>query len=97
MPVGPVGLGQEIINEIDPARAKQRESLFKMRELAWPRVRVNQIELAFLGSLNELRSIGDVKRDSGIRAEMALGYCSHVRLGIDTIQASLDSHGTFWY
>ena len=40
MPVRPIWLGQEIVNEIDPARTKQRERLLEMREFAWPRVRV---------------------------------------------------------
>jgi hypothetical protein len=43
--IRPVGLRQEIVDDIDPALAKQFESVFEVDEFAWPRVRENEIEV----------------------------------------------------
>ena len=65
MPLGPVGLRQEIVDDIEAARAQQRQRLFEVGELARPGVRVNQVVRRRLRTRRKRRASSTWKRTRG--------------------------------
>src|SRR5262249_10876968 len=82
----PVRLGQQVVDDVNPARSQQRERVIEMRELARPCISVDQIELSAWQALNEVGAIRDVERNSPIGSEMTSGDRDDARVSIDRVE-----------
>jgi hypothetical protein len=59
----PVWLREQIVDEVDAAAVQERECSIKMRELARPGVRINQVE-PLCCALEKCTRVSPVKSDS---------------------------------
>ena len=73
MPFRPVRLRKQIVHEIDAAGREQSQRIVEVRELAWQRVRVDQVE-AVRALLEERPAVGqdNVNRGSAPSSSRAI-------------------------
>ena len=91
MALWPVGLRQQIVDDVDSARPQERQRLVQLAELAGPGIRVDQIEL-IRRPLQEVRSIHHVERHTSVRGEMPPRGGDDSRIGIDGLQRRRGIH-----
>ena len=92
MPFRPVGLRQQIVDEVDAAGSQERQRLVEMCELSRPRVRVDEIELTRWRVVDELAAVHHVKRHPRIAPKMPPGHGHDVRIRIDRLETRVGVH-----
>ena len=86
MPLRPVRLWQQVVDDVHPAWPKQREGLVNVAEFSGLCIRVDQVELLGRGTAEEAGAVHDVKADTGIGTEEPTGDCDDLIIGIDGVE-----------
>jgi enterochelin esterase family protein len=92
VPIRPVRLQQEVIDQINPAWPHQGKCSGEVRELPGPAVRVDQVEPARLRLLEERGAVGQVKADAAVGPEMASSHLERLRVNLDRMKLGPGVH-----
>src|SRR5215475_5087737 len=91
-PSWPIGLRQQVVNEVTASSAQERQGLVEMGELSRPRVCIDQMKLTLRGAAHKLSSVHHMKRHSRIGSQMPPSHGHHVGLNLDSIETSVGVH-----
>lgn len=81
----PIGLRQEVVDDIQAARSYEREDLIQVRDLPGPRVRKDKVELA--GRPTEvLGAVHHGERHPAVVTQIAFRHLHHLRVDVDRLE-----------
>lgn len=88
----PIGLWQQVVDDINAAGPQQRKRLVEVAELSGQGIGVDQIELPRSRSAQKCSTIHHVKSYAVIGTQMPLGHSDYSRVSIDGIECRCRIH-----